>query len=365
MTAAAADRYQENEDPWAAGLEYERMDEGVHATALVHPEATVSPTAKIGPDTVIGAGAVIEDGSVGRGTTIKAGAKLRSGVSVGPESVIAENAEIGPDATLDHHVTVGGDSRITGDAGIGEDTVISEHVRIGERTSIDSSLVHERAVIGDDCRISRTGMHTGSRAGNGVAIHDAAVMARARIGDNVKMEPGVSIGAGSVVKANTEIGFRDRHQVGYDDRGRGLPREPAPGGHGPEQHAPILRHRPQAPSRKRQARRAQQRRDRPLGEGGSVGLNRRGCENRGAGHHRARRLRRTRSPGRGQRLGESPEPPWETTSSSRPAPPSERTRASNGEPPSRRARCCATASPAICADARRESPPARRSGETR
>jgi len=208
----------------------DRVDEGVHPSAVIGAEASVDG-AHIGPNAVVGEGVKIGFGTI-----------LHAGVFVGRNTVIGENCVLWPNVVIRERVTIGdrviihpnatvgadgfsyiqregrhirvpqvGTVEIEDDVEIGANTTIdrarSGVSRIGKGTKIDNQVqVAHNCELGQGCLLAaQTGVAGSTTLGNYVVCGG-----RVAIIDHLSIGDGVQMGAGTLVLADQPAGSQVR-----------------------------------------------------------------------------------------------------------------------------------------------------------
>ena len=212
---------------------FERKQEspslGIHPTAIVDPSAHVAPTARIGPFCIVGARTVIgehctlmgrvtlgADVSLGSGATLFPGVVVYDRCSIGAQSILHANVNIGTDGfgylpdpqgrgliKIPHIGTVEIGSGVEIGAGSCVDRGKFGPTIIGDGTKLDN-LVQ----IAHNCRVGRCVIICGNSglAGSAVIGDGALIGGAVGIIDNIHIGAGAKIGAKSGVMCDVPAG---------------------------------------------------------------------------------------------------------------------------------------------------------------
>lgn len=196
----------------------ERVETGIHQTAVVHPEAKLSEGVSVGPH------AVIE-----RGVRVGVGTRIGAGAFLGEDSEVGSDCLFYPRVTLYAGVRVGNRVVVHAGAVIGSDgfgyvfaegrhhkfpqvgtVVIEDDVEIGSNTTIDrgslgTTWIGEGAKIDNLVQIAhnvRIGRHTVIAAQTGISgsveVGEYVVMGgQVGIGDHVRVGSRAVLGGGA------------------------------------------------------------------------------------------------------------------------------------------------------------------------
>jgi acetyltransferase-like isoleucine patch superfamily enzyme len=175
----------------------------------------VSGTSIIHPNVEIGEGTVIEDFCViGKPPSGKAPGELKTVIGanslIRSHSVIYAGNVIGSGFQTGHQACIREENRIGSGVSVGTMTCVEHHVQIGNRVRIHSqAFVPEYTVIEDECWIGPKVTFTNARyPGNTHTKKKLAgvrVEARAKIGANATLLPGIRIGGGALVGAGSVV----------------------------------------------------------------------------------------------------------------------------------------------------------------
>ncbi len=128
------------------------------------------------------------------------GFELRDGVRLG------EGAEVHPDATLVGPVVIGDNCRVEAGARLGEYVVLGANVRVRSKASLERTVVHDHAYLGEAIRLRGTivgrscDIRNGTRAEEGVVLGDEVFIGEdALISSGVKVYPFKTVEAGAIV----------------------------------------------------------------------------------------------------------------------------------------------------------------------
>lgn len=195
---------------------------GVHASAVVDPTARIAPSARVGPMCIVGARTVVGEGCVlvsrvtlgadveiGPGTTLHPGVVVYDRCTIGAQTVLHSNVNIGADGfgyvpapdgrgllKVPHIGTVSIGSGVEIGAGSCVDRGKFGATVIGDGAKIDN-LVQ----IGHNVRVGRCAIVCGSTGLAGsVTVGDGAM-----IGGAVGVTDGISIGAGASIGAKSGV----------------------------------------------------------------------------------------------------------------------------------------------------------------
>ena len=117
-------------------------------------------------------------------------------------TLVAEGAEVSPEARLVPPVFVGEGARIAAGARIGSLAVIGAKAVIGEGASIESSVVGAGARVGAHTHISGSIVGEQAELGAGCEVRGLSVVGPgARVGDRNMLDHGVRIAAGESIAA--------------------------------------------------------------------------------------------------------------------------------------------------------------------
>ncbi len=189
----------------------------VAATAVVRPWVRLGPGAVVGEWCLLGeppAGHPPSEDGYGDGeaggngagavTVLGAGALLRS------HTVIYAGNRIGDRFQTGHHVLLREDNEIGDDVSIGSGTMLEHHVRVGHRVRLHSGVfVPELCVLEDDCwlgpRVCLTNAPYPRCPEVSACMRGVRVGRRAKLGANVTVLPGVTIGEDALVGAGAVV----------------------------------------------------------------------------------------------------------------------------------------------------------------
>ena len=215
----------------AAALEsgdWRQLDNGalVHRTATVDPEAQIGQDAIIGPDCDIGAGAVVGSrayllsSTLGERTVVGADAVLNFSVldadvalgdrSVAEAATLSEHADVGSGVYLGQQVHVSEDARIGDGACVGPRS--PEEAAAGKSpppASSSRTLVGKQACVGE-----------GAVVGRGADVFSMAELgAGAIVATGVRVHSSALVGASATVREGSDIGLGARVADGADFTG--------------------------------------------------------------------------------------------------------------------------------------------------
>ncbi len=154
--------------------------------------------AQIDPDVILGypSGRLSKGGPV----TIGSEAKIRSG------SVIYQKVTIGNHFETGHHVTIREENEIGDSVSIWTNTVIDYGCKIGNRVKIHSNgYVAQYTVIEDDVFIAPGTIFANDKYPVSTHLEGPKIKKGARIGVNVTLLPGVTVGEGALVGAGAVV----------------------------------------------------------------------------------------------------------------------------------------------------------------
>lgn len=190
----------------------ERVEAGIHPSAVVAPDAEVHAAAAVGPRVVIAARA-----RVGAETQLHAGVYVGSDVAIGsgcvlwPNVVVRERTEIGDRVIIHPNTTIGGDGFgylqrdgrhvkipqvgrvvIEDDVEIGANSAVDRAktgvTRIGRGTKIDNLVqIAHNCIIGPDCiLVGQSGVAGSAVLGRGVVLGaQSGIIEHCRVADGV------------------------------------------------------------------------------------------------------------------------------------------------------------------------------------
>ena len=158
----------------------------------------------------IGEGAEIDEGVIlgypsgrireGGELILGSGAKIRSGSIVYQKTVIGNHFETG------HHVVVREENQIGDDVSIWTNTVIDYGCRIGNHVKIHTNCyVAQFTVIEDDVFIAPGTIFANDKYPVSSRLEGPVIKRGARIGVNVTLLPGVTVGEGALVGAGSVV----------------------------------------------------------------------------------------------------------------------------------------------------------------
>ncbi|HEX9342619.1 MAG TPA: DapH/DapD/GlmU-related protein [Actinomycetota bacterium] len=194
----------------------ESREEAVAGTRVA-TTAVVRPGVRLGPGAVVGEWCLLgeppaghppsEDGNPLEGgalTVLGAGALLRS------HTVIYAGNRIGDRFQSGHHVLVREDNEIGDDVAIGSGTMVEHHVRVGHRVRLHGGVfVPELCVLEDDCwlgpRVCLTNAPYPRCPEVSACMRGVRVGRRAKLGANVTVLPGVTIGEDALIGAGAVV----------------------------------------------------------------------------------------------------------------------------------------------------------------
>mgnify|MGYP001495333889 CR=1 FL=1 len=173
----------------------------------------IAPTAIIHPNVVLGKQVVVEDfciiglpfkGMKNVQTIIGGGALIRAGTYIYAGNQIGENFQTGNKANIRELNQIGDD------VSIGTHSVIEHHITIGNNVRIHSQVfVPEYSTLENDCWIGPNVVLTNARYPKHVSAKDELrgplIGNNAKIGANVTILPGVTIGKNSLIGAGCVV----------------------------------------------------------------------------------------------------------------------------------------------------------------
>jgi acetyltransferase-like isoleucine patch superfamily enzyme len=175
----------------------------------IAPSAIVHPNVRLGAGSVVGAFVIVGEPARGaRGgeheVLLGSGACLRSHTVVYAPNRIGERFQTG------HGVLVREENEIGDDVSIGSGSVVEHHVRIGHRVRLHSNVfVPEFSVLEDECWLGPNVVLTNARYPTSPRakseLKGPIVEARARVGANATLLPGVRIGREALVGAGAVV----------------------------------------------------------------------------------------------------------------------------------------------------------------
>jgi acetyltransferase-like isoleucine patch superfamily enzyme len=177
----------------------------VPAESLLAASAVLLPGVRLGPGARVGEFCLLGEPAEGQEETVLgAGALLRS------HTVIYAGNRIGDRFQTGHHVLVREANRIGDDVSVGSSSVVEHHVRIGHRVRIHSgAFVPELCVLEDDCwlgpRVSLTNVPYPRCPDVAACLRGVTVRARAKLGANATVLPGVVVGEDALVGAGSVV----------------------------------------------------------------------------------------------------------------------------------------------------------------
>ncbi len=169
----------------------------------------IARNVKLGRNAVVGEWCIIGEPPRGkkpgeRPTRIGARAVIRS------HTVIYAGNVIGDDFQTGHGALVREDNQIGDHVSIGSHTVVEHHVRIGNNVRLHSNVfVPEFSVLEDDCWIGPNAVFTNARYPRSAAVKEELcgpiIRRGAKIGANVTLLPGVTVGVNALVGAGAVV----------------------------------------------------------------------------------------------------------------------------------------------------------------
>jgi acetyltransferase-like isoleucine patch superfamily enzyme len=135
---------------------------------------------------------------------------IAAGASIGSHTVIYSGNRIGRNFRTGHGVLVREDNEIGDEVSIGSGSNVEHHVRIGTGVRLHSNVfVPELSVLEDGCWLGPNVVLTNARyPASPTAKQDLVgvhIEARAKIGANTTILPGIRIGAGALVGAGAVV----------------------------------------------------------------------------------------------------------------------------------------------------------------
>ena len=192
-----------------------RVDSGVHPTAVVAETARVGDDVSVGPYAIIGDGAEVGSGTViGGHAVIGARARVGSDVVINPHVTILEDVRIGDRCVIHSGARVGnhGFGFVFRDGGFQKipqvgGCILEDDVEIGPNSNIDRGSVGD-TVVGKGSKIDAL-VHLGHnvRVGRHVMIAgQAGVSGSSTVGDGVALGGQVGVGGHLTVGKGARIG---------------------------------------------------------------------------------------------------------------------------------------------------------------
>lgn len=190
---------------------------GAEAAARVAATAVVRPWVQLGPGTVVGEWCLVGEPPAGHPpseaedvvagvapTVIGAQALLRS------HTVIYAGNRIGDRFQTGHHVLIREENEIGDDVSVGSGTMLEHHVRVGNRVRLHGGVfVPELCVLEDDCwlgpRVCLTNAPYPRCPDVRACMRGVRVGRRAKLGANVTVLPGVTIGEDALIGAGAVV----------------------------------------------------------------------------------------------------------------------------------------------------------------
>jgi acetyltransferase-like isoleucine patch superfamily enzyme len=174
----------------------------VAPSAIVHPWVVLPDDARIEPFAILGQPAAADPD--GAPTTFGPGLLVRS------HTVIYAANRVGGGFQTGHGALIREANEIGDRVSVGSHTVIEHHVTIGDRVRIHSdAFVPEFSVLEDDAWIGPAAVLTNARyptsAGAKRSLEGPRIGARARLGANATVLPGVVVGAEALVGAGAVV----------------------------------------------------------------------------------------------------------------------------------------------------------------
>lgn len=179
------------------------MGVSISKTAIIHPNVIFEGDAKVGDYVIIGE-PFGENQSGDVVTRIGDGAVIRS------HTIIYAGNTIGKKFLSGHHVLIREENTIGDDVSVGSGCNIEHHIAIGHRVRLHSSVfVPEYSVLEDDAWIGPRVVLTNARYPKSLKVktelNGPKVEKNARIGANVTILPGITVGEDSLVGAGSVV----------------------------------------------------------------------------------------------------------------------------------------------------------------
>ncbi len=175
----------------------------------VMPSALVHPNVFLGVGCEIGAFVVLGEPARGR-TPGERETRIGDHARIRTHTVIYAGNRIGARFQTGHGVLLREDNEIGDDVSIGSGSIVEHHVRIGHGVRLHSNVfVPEFSILEDECWLGPNVVLTNARypcsPGAKSELAGPLVEARARIGANATLLPGVRIGREALVGAGAVV----------------------------------------------------------------------------------------------------------------------------------------------------------------
>jgi len=204
----------------------ERMQPGIHPSAVIHPSARIGEECAVGPGATIGAAA-----QIGRGSAIGPGCRIGDRVGIGESCLLHANVVLYPGVRIGHRAVLHSGCVIGAD-GFGfvlagdryekfpqiGNVVVGDDVEIGANSCVDRAALGVTSIgdgskldnmvhVGHNCRIGRhvvVAAQTGFSGG--VVVEDYAVIGgQVGVGDKARIESRAVLGSGCGVLTSKVI----------------------------------------------------------------------------------------------------------------------------------------------------------------
>ena len=176
---------------------------------MIHPSAIVHPNVHLGDGVVVGAFVIIGEPPRGR-TPGELETRIGDGGVIRSHTVIYAGNLIGRKFQTGHGVLVREENQIGDNVSVGSHSTVEHHVTIGNGVRIHSQVfVPEYTVLEDGCWLGPNVVLTNARypLSRGVKerLQGPIIRARAKVGANATVLPGVVIGENALVGAGAVV----------------------------------------------------------------------------------------------------------------------------------------------------------------